>query len=74
MVERDDDERMTDFFIGNEPGNFGHGHEPRGEVFALVEIDGVLEPAILDEHGEASVVKDGGIGVDAASMRAFSPS
>jgi hypothetical protein len=68
VVEGDDDERMADFFVRDHLGDVRDGHEPRGEVFALVEAHGMFGPAILDEHGVTGVVQDGGVGVDAAEQ------
>ena len=51
MIQRDDDQRMADFFIGDEFWNFRHRHEPGRQILAVVPIHIVFQPAVFNQHG-----------------------
>ena len=51
MIERDHHERVADFFVGDELGDFGRRHEPRFKVFAVIEFHAVLQAAVFDGCG-----------------------
>ena len=38
MIQRHDDERMADFFVGDELRDFRHRHEPRFQIFAVIKF------------------------------------
>ena len=66
MIQRDDDEGVADFFVGNELRNFRHRHQPRHQILAVVPVHFVLQPAVLNQHGEGPVAQDGRIRPDAS--------
>ena len=45
MIQRDDDEGVADFFVGDEFRDFRDGHEARDQIFAAVEFHAVLQAA-----------------------------
>ena len=62
MMERGENDGMTDLSAGDEVWDLVEGNEPHADVFAGIEIGGVGEGSILDEDGVASVAHDGGVG------------
>jgi len=47
MIQRDDDEGVADFFVGNKFRDFRDGHEASDQIFAAVEFHAVLQAADL---------------------------
>ena len=41
MIQRDDDEGVADFFVGDQFWNFRHRHEPRRQILAVEARDSV---------------------------------
>jgi len=64
MIQRDDDEGVADFFVGDEFRDFRDGHEARDQIFAAVEFHAVLQAAVFNQHGVGDVAQDRGIGMN----------
>ena len=64
MIQRDDDEGVADFFVGDEFRDFRDGHEAREQIFAAVEFHAVLQAAVFNQHGVGDVAQDRGIGMN----------
>jgi len=64
MIQRDDDEGVADFFVGDEFRDFRDGHEARDQIFAAVEFHAVLQAAVFNQHGVGDVAQDRGVGMD----------
>ena len=64
MIQRDDDEGVADFFVGDEFRDFRDGHEARDQIFAAVEFHAVLQAAVFNQHGVGGVAQDRGVGMN----------
>ena len=51
ITQRDDDQRMPDFFTGDEFRNLLHRHEPRRQILALIPFHLVFQPAVFNQDG-----------------------
>ncbi len=51
MIQRNDNERMANLFIGNEFWYFSHRHEPSRQILAVVPMHIVFQPAVFNQHG-----------------------
>jgi len=68
IIQRDDDEGVAGFFVGDEFRDFRDGHEVRDQIFAAVEFHAVLQAAVFNQHGAGDVAQDRGIGMAASTF------
>jgi hypothetical protein len=64
MIQRDDDEGVADFFVGDEFRDFRDRHEARDQIFAAIEFHAVLQATVFNQHSIGDVAQDGGIGMN----------